>query len=116
MKILTLVGTRPELIRLSLIIKKLDKLVDHVFVYTNQNYDYNLSGVFFEELQIRDPDYSFNSITGNTFGTFLAGALPAFENVLLKEWPDKILILGDTNSGLLALAAKKFDIPLTPHS
>ena len=112
MKIMTVAGTRPELIRLSIIIKKLDKLVDHTLVYTNQNYDYTLSGVFFEELNIREPDYSFNSINGNTFGVFVASVFPAFERVLLKEQPDKILILGDTNSGLLALLAKKHGIPV----
>lgn len=111
MKILTLVGTRPELIRLSIIIKKLDKLVDHILVHTNQNYDYNLSGKFFDELGIRGPDYSFKPMVGS-FGNFLGSALIEFENVLIKEQPDKILILGDTNSGLLSIIADRYKIPV----
>jgi len=111
MKILTIAGTRPELLRLNIIIKKLDKLVDNVFVYTNQNYDYNLSGKFFDELSIRKPDYYFNN-KGNSIGTFLANAILQFEDVLLKEKPDKMLVLGDTNSGLLSLIAEKYKIPI----
>ena len=109
MKVLTLVGTRPELIRLSILIKKLDILVDHVFVYTNQNYDYNLSGVFFEELSIREPDYYFTN-KGYSIGSFLSNAILQFEELIIKEQPDKILILGDTNSGLLSLIARKYKI------
>ena len=111
MKVLTLVGTRPELIRLSIIIKKLDRLVDHIFVYTNQNYDYNLSGVFFDDLKIRKPDYYFDN-KGHSLATFLSHALVEFEKVLDKENPDKILTLGDTNSGLLSLVAERRKIPI----
>ena len=111
MKIITVIGTRPELIRLSILIKKLDKIVDHVFVYTNQNYDYNLSGVFFEELGIRKPDYYFTN-KGYSIGNFLANAILQFEEVILKENPDKMLVLGDTNSGLLSLIAEKYKIPV----
>lgn len=112
MKILTLAGTRPELIRLSVLLKKLDDIVNHIFVFTNQNYDYNLSGKFFDELTIRKPDYEFNNIQGDSIGTFLAGAIIQFEKVILKERPDKILILGDTNSGLLSIIAQKYNIPI----
>lgn len=111
MKILTIIGTRPEIIRLSLIIKKLDELVEHVLVYTNQNYDYNLSGVFFKELKIREPNYYFDFQT-KSFGEFLSKSILEFEIILQKEKPDKILILGDTNSGLLGIVGRKYNIPI----
>lgn len=111
MKILTVVGTRPELIRLNIVIKKLDELVDHVFIYTNQNYDYNLSGQFFDELDIRKPDYYFDN-NWYSIGSFLASAILQFEEVIFKESPDKMLVLGDTNSGLLSLIAEKYKIPI----
>lgn len=113
MKILTIIGTRPELIRLSLIIKKLDKIktIDHILVYTNQNYDYNLSTIFFDELEIRQPDYYFN-IIAKSFGDFFGNSIIEFEKILIKEKPDKILLLGDTNSGLLSIVAEKYKIPI----
>lgn len=111
MKVLTLAGTRPELIRLSIIIKKLDRLVDHVFVYTNQNYDPNLSTIFFEQLGIRKPDYYFNS-KALSVDDFLSKSFSEFSLVLDKEQPDKVLVLGDTNSGLLAMLAAKRGIPV----
>ena len=111
MKILTIAGTRPELIRLSIIIEKLDKLVDHIFVYTNQNHDYNLSTRFFEEMKIRKPDYYFKG-ESQSFGEFFGFAVIEFEKILKKENPDKILILGDTNSGLLSIVAEKYKIPV----
>jgi len=111
MKILTVAGTRPELIRLSVLINKLDGVVDHIFIYTNQNYDYNLSGKFFDELKIRKPDYYFTN-EGHSIGTFLSSAIIQFERVLLKEKPDKVLLLGDTNSGLLSIIAEKYNIPV----
>ena len=111
MKILTIAGTRPELIRLSIIIEKLDKLVNHIFVYTNQNYDYNLSTRFFEDMKIRKPDYYFKG-ESQSFGEFFGFAVIEFEKILKKENPDKILVLGDTNSGLLAIVAEKYKIPV----
>ena len=111
MKILTITGTRPELIRLSLIIKKLDLLVDHILVYTNQNYDYNLSGRFFDDLAIRPPDYYFDKNEGS-FGRFLGNSIIEFEKIIKEEEPDKILILGDTNSGLLSIIAERYKIPI----
>lgn len=110
-KVLTMAGTRPELIRLNIIIKKLDKLVDHIFVYTNQNYGYNLSGRFFDELHIRKPDYYFDN-KGYSIGSFLANAMLQFEAIIVKEKPDKMLVLGDTNSCLLSLIAEKYKIPV----
>lgn len=111
MKILTVCGTRPELIRLSVIIRKLDELVDHYLVFTNQNFDYNLSGKFFDELNIRKPNFFFNK-KANSFGDFLGNAIVEFEKVLLEVKPDKILVLGDTNSGLLAIVANRHKIPI----
>ena len=111
MKVITVAGTRPELIRLCIIIDKQDKLVDHEFVYTNQNYDYDLSGQFFDELNIRKPDYTF-STSSSSFGSFLSNALLEFEKILLKEKPDKILILGDTNSGLVSIISDRYKIPV----
>jgi len=111
MKILTVCGTRPELIRLSLIIKKLDSLVDHTLVFTNQNFTHNLSGKFFSELNIRKPNYYFNK-EATSLGDFLGNAFVEFERILLRENPDKILVLGDTNSGLLALLANRYGIPI----
>jgi len=111
MKILTITGTRPELIRLSIIIEKLDKLVEHVLVYTNQNYDYNLSGRFFDEMKIREPDYYFKE-KASSFGDFIGNIFPKFENILKDEKPDRILTLGDTNSGLLSIIAERYKIPV----
>jgi len=111
MKILTLMGTRPEIIRLSVIIKKLDELLTHILVYTNQNFTDSLSTIFFKDLKIREPDYTLCG-TCVSFGEFLGAAMFSFERVLLKENPDKILILGDTNSGLLALVANRYKIPI----
>jgi len=111
MKVLTLVGTRPELIRLCIIIEKLDRLVDHVLVYTNQNYDPNLSTIFFEELGIRKPDYYFKN-DANSTDEFLSESFSEFSSVLDIEKPDKVLVLGDTNSGLLAMLAAKRGIPV----
>jgi UDP-N-acetylglucosamine 2-epimerase (non-hydrolysing) len=117
MKILTIAGTRPELIRLSVIIEKLDILstsgcLAHVFVYTNQNYDHSLSGQFFDEMNIRMPDHYFINKGGHSIGRFLASALVKFEDVILQEKPDKLLVLGDTNSGLLSIVAEKYKVPV----
>lgn len=111
MKVLTLAGTRPELIRLSIIIEKLDKLVDHTFVYTNQNYHHNLSTIFFDELKIRKPNFTFEN-NGYSFAKFFSNAIEDFEHVLKITKPDKMLILGDTNTGLLSIVARKMGIPI----
>jgi len=110
-KILTIAGTRPELIRLSIIIEKLDALVDHKLVYTNQNYDYNLSGRFFDEMNIRKPNYYF-SHEAISFADFLSYGIKEFNTILDNEKPDKILILGDTNTGLLTILAERRKIPI----
>jgi len=111
MKVLTITGTRPELIKLSLVIKKLDSIkdVDHIFIYTNQNYDVNLRDIFLKDLELRSPDYTF---TETGFKSFLPNAFMQFDMILDKEKPDKVLVLGDTNSGLLAILANKRGIPV----
>ena len=111
MKVMTLMGTRPEIIRLSRVIAKLDSVCNHILVYTNQNYDYNLSGKFFDEMNIRKPNYYFN-IKSNSFAEFLSHSFIEFEKILLAERPDRLLVLGDTNSGLLTLIANRFKIPI----
>ena len=111
LKILTIVGTRPEIIRLSRVISVLDKYVDHVLVHTGQNYDYELNKIFFDDLEIRAPDFFLecaSSSSANTIGKVISET----DNILLKENPDAVLILGDTNSCLSAIAAKKRSIPI----
>jgi UDP-N-acetylglucosamine 2-epimerase (non-hydrolysing) len=109
-KIITITGTRPELIRLSIILRKLDEVCDHVHVYTNQNFDPNLSTIFLRELRIREPDYYFKKTNG--FAEFISNAIIEFDSILTREKPDKVLFLGDTNSGLLCIIASKRGIPV----
>jgi UDP-N-acetylglucosamine 2-epimerase (non-hydrolysing) len=112
MKVMTVVGTRPELIRLSLIIPKLDRHCEHVFVHTGQNYDPNLKDVFFDELNIRKPDHELictNSERSSQFNT-IGNILADIEDVITEEKPDKFLVLGDTNSCLSAIVAKRMGV------
>ncbi|MEH6986462.1 non-hydrolyzing UDP-N-acetylglucosamine 2-epimerase [Cytobacillus firmus] len=112
MKILTVLGTRPEIIRLSLIIKKLDELAEkHILVHTGQNFTESLSEVFFKEMKIRKPDYILIN-QQYSLGQQLSIIYRDFEKILLNEKPDKILILGDTNSGLTAILAERMGIPV----
>jgi UDP-N-acetylglucosamine 2-epimerase (non-hydrolysing) len=111
MKIMTLIGTRPEIIRLSETIKKLDKFTEHILVHTGQNYDYELNEVFFKDLGLRKPDY-FLGVVGSSIGETIANVIKKSEEVLLKEKPDAVLILGDTNSALSAIVAKRLKIPI----
>lgn len=113
LKVMTVVGTRPEIIRLSCVIKKLDQseVIDHVLVHTGQNYDYELNEIFFEDLSLRKPDYFLNAVGNNateTTGRILMNIDPVLEEVQ----PDAFLVLGDTNSCLCAIAAKKRHIPI----
>jgi len=108
---MTILGTRPELIRLSRIIEKLDQNCTHILVHTGQNFDKNLKDVFFEELRIRAPDYILDS-RGATVGEQIAQILIRTEEVICKEQPDRILLLGDTNSSLSAIIAKRRGIPV----
>ncbi len=113
LKVITVVGTRPEIIRLSEVIKKLDQseAIEHILVHTGQNYDYELNEVFFSDLGLRKPDHFLNAAGGNA--TTTAGKiLIAIDPVLEKENPDAFLVLGDTNSCLCAIAAKKRHIPI----
>ena len=111
LKIMTILGTRPEIIRLSEVIKKLDKECEHLLVHTGQNYDYELNGVFFDELGLRKPDYFLDAVgkdLGETMGNIIAKSYS-----LIKEVnPDAILILGDTNSALSAISAKRLKKPI----
>ena len=113
LKVMTVVGTRPEIIRLSCVIKKLDAspAIDHVLVHTGQNYDYELNEVFFEDLGLKKPDYFLNAAGGNATVT-AAKILEAIDPVLEEVKPDAFLVLGDTNSCLCAIAAKKRHIPI----
>ena len=111
LKVLTVVGTRPEIIRLSAVIKRLDEHVDHVLVHTGQNYDYELNEVFFEDLGLRRPDHFLEADT-STLGAVLGSILIKTEQVLLAERPDAMLILGDTNSSISAIIAKRMKIPV----
>lgn len=110
MKIMTVVGTRPEIIRLSLIIRKLDERADHMLVHTGQNFDPNLSDIFFEQLGVRKPDRHLGArgATGEQIGMILSGA----EKAMAEFRPDRLLVLGDTNSALSAIMAKRMGIPV----
>lgn len=111
LKVMTIVGTRPELIRLSRVIARLDETVEHVLVHTGQNYDYNLNGVFFRDLGIREPDHLLGVDT-SSLGRVLGETLIRTEEVLVAERPDAVLILGDTNSSISAVMAKRMRIPV----
>tara|TARA_E500000178_G_scaffold347865_1_gene401931 strand:+ start:238 stop:1362 length:1125 start_codon:yes stop_codon:yes gene_type:complete len=110
-KILTVVGTRPEIIRLSRIINKFDIYFDHVLVNTTQNYDKELNEIFFKDLKIRKPDYNLGLIEKNSI-KFIGKSLIEINKILTKEKPDAFFILGDTNSTLSVIAAKKKKIPI----
>ena len=111
LKVMTIIGTRPEIIRLSRTIALLDKYLNHIIVHTGQNYDYELNEVFFSDLGIRKPDH-FLSVDTTSLGTMIGGILTKSEQVLLKEKPDAVLILGDTNSSIAAIMAKRLKIPI----
>ncbi|MDK2839886.1 MAG: UDP-N-acetyl-L-fucosamine synthase [Thermosipho sp. (in: thermotogales)] len=113
LKVMTVVGTRPEIIRLSQVIKKLEEseAIDHILVHTGQNYDYELNEVFFKDLELKKPDYFLNAATGNPMET-IGNILIKIDPILEKEKPDAFLVLGDTNSCLSAVAAKRRHIPI----
>src|SRR6266511_2120291 len=111
MKVLTILGTRPEIIRLSRVIEKLDATCRHVLVHTGQNYAESLSDVFFDELRVREPD-AYLGIREASFGAQIGAIIAQAEQVLIAERPDRLLILGDTNSGLAAIPAKRLGIPV----
>ena len=111
MKVATIFGTRPEIIRLSRVIEKLDGLCDQQLVHTGQNYDPNLSDIFFEELGVRQPNECWG-IRAGTFGDQIAEMIRKASEYFIKEKPDRVLILGDTNSGLAAMVAARMQIPV----
>ena len=110
-KVMTVVGTRPEIIRLSEVIKRLDRTVEHVLVHTGQNYDYELNQIFFDDLGLREPDH-FLDVDTSSLGHVLGEVLIKTEQVLLEERPDAFLVLGDTNSCVAAIMAKRMRIPV----
>lgn len=110
-KVMTVVGTRPEIIRLAATIKRLDATVDHVLVHTGQNYDYELNEIFFEELGLRAPDHFMGVDTGS-LGKVLGGVLEGTERLLAAVQPDALLVLGDTNSCIAALMAARKGVPV----
>ncbi|MDO8557248.1 MAG: UDP-N-acetylglucosamine 2-epimerase (non-hydrolyzing) [Candidatus Jorgensenbacteria bacterium] len=111
LKIMTIFGTRPEIIRLSRVFAELDKYVNHIMVHTGQSYDYEMNQVFFDDLKVRKPDY-FLEVKSETLGGQIANIILKSEEVLKKEMPDAVLILGDTNSALAAIVAKRMKIPI----
>lgn len=111
LKVMTVIGTRPEIIRLSEVIRACDKYFNHILVHTGQNWDYTLNQVFFENLGLREPDYYLESV-GNTLGETMGNIIAKSYEVILKEKPDALLILGDTNSALSAISAKRLKVPI----
>jgi len=111
LKVMTIVGTRPEIIRLSRVIPLLDEHTNHILVHTGQNYDYKLNEIFFKELELRKPDHFFN-IDTSSLGAAVGDIIRKSEEVLKEEQPDALLVLGDTNSCLSAYMAKRMHIPI----
>lgn len=111
MKVMTILGTRPEIIRLSRVIEKLDRHCEHILVHTGQNFDDRLNRIFFKDLKVRAPDYSLG-IKAESFAEQIGNILTETEKLFLKEKPDRVLILGDTNSGLSCITARRMGIPV----
>ncbi len=111
LKVVTVVGTRPEIIRLSRVISKLDRCCDHVLVHTGQNYDYELNEIFFQDLGIRKPDYFLNAAGANGAET-IGNVIIAVDRVLTEAQPEALLVLGDTNSCMAVISAKRRKIPI----
>lgn len=111
LKVATIVGTRPEIIRLSSTIKLLDKYLTQIFIHTGQNYDYELNEIFFKDLNLRQPDYYLN-VNTSSVGKVYGETISKSEEILKKEQPDAVLILGDTNSSIAGIIAKRMRIPI----
>lgn len=111
LKLMTVVGTRPEIIKMSAIIKKCDKYFDHVLVHTGQNYDYELNKIFFEELEIREPDY-YLGVVGENLGQTMGNVISKSYELMQQVRPDAVIVLGDTNSCLCVISAKRLKIPV----
>ncbi|MBR5777634.1 MAG: UDP-N-acetylglucosamine 2-epimerase (non-hydrolyzing) [Bacteroidales bacterium] len=110
-KLMTIVGTRPEIIKMSAIIKKCDKYFDHVIVHTGQNYDYTLNEVFFKELNLREPDY-YLGVVGENLGQTMGNVIAKSYELMMEVKPDAVIVLGDTNSCLSVISAKRLKIPI----
>ena len=110
-KVATILGTRPEIIRLSECIKLCDQYFEHILIHTGQNYDYELNEIFFEDLGLRKPDF-FLSVAGNNLGETIGNVISKSYKILAEEKPDALLVLGDTNSVLSTIAAKRLKIPI----
>lgn len=111
LRLMTIVGTRPEIIKMSAIIKKSDKYFDHILVHTGQNYDYTLNEVFFKDLGLREPDY-YLGVVGNNIGETMGNVISKAYNLMAEVKPDAVIVLGDTNSCLSIIAAKRLKIPI----
>lgn len=111
LRLMTIVGTRPEIIKMSAIIKKCDKYFDHILVHTGQNYDYTLNEVFFKELNLREPDY-YLGVVGKNIGETMGNVISKSYDLMVKVKPDAVIVLGDTNSCLSIIAAKRLKIPI----
>lgn len=111
LKLMTILGTRPEIIRLSATIKKADHYFDHILVHTGQNWDYTLNEVFFKDLGLREPDFYLDSV-GNHLGETMGNIISKSYDIIAREQPDALLVLGDTNSALSAISAKRLKVPI----
>jgi UDP-N-acetyl-L-fucosamine synthase len=111
LKLMTILGTRPEIIKMSSIIKKCDKYFDHIIVHTGQNYDYSLNEVFFKDLDLREPDY-FLGVVGENLGQTMGNVISRSYELMFEVKPDAIIVLGDTNSCLSVISAKRLKIPI----
>lgn len=111
LKLMTIVGTRPEIIKMSAIIKKCDRYFDHIFVHTGQNYDYTLNEVFFDDLGLRKPDH-YLGVVGRNLGETMGNVLSKSYDLMARTKPDAVIVLGDTNSCLSVIAAKRLKIPI----
>lgn len=111
LKLMTILGTRPEIIRLSAVMKCADKYLNHIMVHTGQNWDYSLNQVFFDDLGLREPDYYLDSV-GKGLGETMGNIIAKSYEVIQKEKPDALLVLGDTNSALSAISAKRLKVPI----
>lgn len=111
LKLMTIVGTRPEIIKMSAIMKKCDKYFDHIIVHTGQNYDYELNEVFFKELGLREPDY-YLGVVGNDLGETMGNVIEKSYNLINELKPDALIVLGDTNSCLSVISAKRLKVPI----
>ena len=111
LRVMTLVGTRPELIKMSRVIAELDKFTDHILVHSGQNYDYELNQVFFEDLEIRKPDYFLN-VASDTVAKTIAEVISKSDELFEKTKPDALMLYGDTNTCLAVIPAKRRKIPV----